>query len=232
MDAVAPGLGPDIDDEVSRARRGRIEDAVGAGQPYAHRVDQDVAVIGGMELALAADRRHPDAIAVAADPADDARHQVSRQWVVGAAEAQRIQQRDRPRAHREDIAQDAADPGRRALVGLDERGVVVALDLEDHRVAVTDIDDPGILPGAADDARPAGRQGAEPHLRRFVRAVLAPHRGDDAGLGQVRSAAEDRASALELLAGEAQLGSEFGGDVAADHGAATRRPFRAVLRMR
>ncbi len=116
VDAVAPGLGADIDDEVSRPRRGRIEDAVGAREPDAHRVDQDVAVIGGVELALAADRRHPDAIAVAADPGDDAGDEVPGLRVVGAAEAQRIEHRDRPRAHREDVAQDAADPGRRALV--------------------------------------------------------------------------------------------------------------------
>src|SRR5204863_9263806 len=109
-------------------------------------------------------------------------------------------------------------PGRRALVGLDERGMVVALDLEDDRVAIADIDDPGILAGSANHSLPAGRQGPQPDFRRFVRAVLAPHRGDNAGLGQVRGAPEDRAGALELLAAEAQLGRQFGGDVAAaDH---------------
>ena len=158
VDAVAPGLGADIDHEVSRPGGGRIEDAVGARQPDAHRVDQDVAVIGGVELALAADRRHADAIAVAADPGHDPRDEMAGQRMVGAAEAQRIEQRDRARAHREHVAQDAADPGRRALIRLDERGVVVALDLEDDRVAVADIDDPGILARSADHARPRGRQ--------------------------------------------------------------------------
>ena len=38
-----------------------------------------------------------------------------------------------PRAHGEDVAHDAADAGRRALVGLDVGGVVVALHLEDAR---------------------------------------------------------------------------------------------------
>jgi hypothetical protein len=36
-------------------------------------------------------------------------------------------------------------PGRRALVGLDVGGVVVALHLEDGGLAVADIDDAGIL---------------------------------------------------------------------------------------
>src|SRR5271168_2410585 len=50
-EAIAPGLGADIDDEISRAGRGRIKDAVGAGQTDAHRVDQNVAVIGRVERA-------------------------------------------------------------------------------------------------------------------------------------------------------------------------------------
>ena len=88
MDAVASGLRADINDEVSRPRRGRIEDPVGASEPNAHRVDQDVAVVRGVELALAADCRHADAVAVAADPAHDAGQQVAGPRVVGAAEAQ------------------------------------------------------------------------------------------------------------------------------------------------
>jgi hypothetical protein len=73
---------------------------------------------------------------------------------VEIAEAQRVQQRDRPRAHREDVADDAADAGRRALIGLDERRVVVALHLEDRREAVADVDRAGVL------ARPLITRGA------------------------------------------------------------------------
>ena len=65
--------------------------------------------------------------------------------MVGRAEAERVQRRDRPRAHGEDVAQDAADAGRRALVGLDEGRVVVALHLEDDGEAVADVDDAGVL---------------------------------------------------------------------------------------
>ena len=70
----------------------------------------------------------------------------------GLAEAQRVHRRDGARAHGEDVAQDAADAGRRTLVGLDEGGVVVALHLEDDGVAVADVDDAGILARALDDA--------------------------------------------------------------------------------
>ena len=84
-----------------------------------------------MEIDLAADRRHAEGIAVAADAGDDAGDEMAGLRMVRRAEAQRVQRRDRPRAHGEDVAQDAADAGRRALIGLDEGGVVVALHLED-----------------------------------------------------------------------------------------------------
>ncbi len=80
-----------------------------------------------------------------------------------------------------------------------KRGVIVALDLEDDGVAVADVDDPGIFSGSADHPRAGGRQPLEPDLRRFVRAVLAPHDREDAELGHVRRPAEDRDGALELL---------------------------------
>ena len=84
-----------------------------------------------MEIHFAADRRHAEAIAVAADAGDDAGHQMPRLGMIGIAEAQRVEAGDRPRAHGEDVAQNAADAGRRALIGLDVARVVVALHLED-----------------------------------------------------------------------------------------------------
>ena len=65
--------------------------------------------------------------------------------MIDGAEAQRIERGDRPRAHGENIAQDAADAGGGALVGLNERRVVVAFHLEGHRQAAADIDDAGIF---------------------------------------------------------------------------------------
>ena len=100
-----------------------------------------------MEVGLAADRRHADAVAVAADALDHAGDEVLHLRMVGPPEAQRVEVGDRPRAHREHVAQDAADAGRRALVGLDVARVVVALHLEDARLAVADVDHPAFSPG-------------------------------------------------------------------------------------
>ena len=70
------------------------------------------------------------------------------------AEAQRVEDRDRAGAHREDVAQDAADAGRGALVRLHGRRVVVALDLERDREPVADRDHAGLLPGPATTSLP------------------------------------------------------------------------------
>ena len=53
--------------------------------------------------------------------------------IVERTEAQRIHHRDRPRAHGEDVAQNAADAGGRALKRLDEARVIVRFDLERDR---------------------------------------------------------------------------------------------------
>ena len=178
--------------------RGRVEDLVRLRDADGHRVDEDVAVVGGVEIDLAADRRDADAIAVAADARDHARDQVPRLGMIGPAEAQRVQVRDRPRAHGEHVAQDAADAGRRALIGLDVGRVVVALHLEDRRVAVADVDHAGILARAADHPRRLGRKLLQVDARALVAAMLRPHDREDAELDQVRLAAERVQDAADI----------------------------------
>jgi hypothetical protein len=90
--------------------------------------------------------------------------------MIRRAEAQRVHRRDGPRAHGEDIAQDAADAGGRALVGLDVGGVVVALHLEDDAIAVADIDDAGVLAGPWITRGPVGRQGSSATSSRICRS--------------------------------------------------------------
>ncbi len=104
------------------------------------------------------------------------------------AEAQRIQIRDRPRAHGEDIAQNAADTRGRALMRFDEAGVVVAFHLEDAGQAFADIDHARILARAADHPGRGGRQRLQPLLRAFVGAMFRPHHREDAEFGHVRHA--------------------------------------------
>ena len=119
-----------------------------SGLPCVRRVEDE----------LAADRRHADAVAVAADAADDAVDEVPRPRRRRIAEPERVEDRDRAGAHREDVAQDPADAGRGALVRLDRARVVVRLDLERDREPVADRDDAGVLAGPGDDALAAGRQ--------------------------------------------------------------------------
>src|SRR3546814_6160302 len=109
-------LRADIDDQIANAAGGRIEILVLLGDADGHRVDEDIAVIGLVEIDLASHRRHADAIAIAADAVDDARDEMLHLRMVGAAEAQGVEVRDGARAHREDVAQNAAYPGSRALI--------------------------------------------------------------------------------------------------------------------
>ena len=146
-------------------------------------------------------------------PDDHARHEMPGLRMVGRAEAQRVHGRDRPRAHGEDVAQNAADAGRRALIGLDVGGVVVALHLEDDAVAIADIDDAGVFARPLDDLRAGGRQGAQPFLRGFVRAVLVPHGRKDAEFGEGRLAADEVEDALIFVGLQPVRGDQFACDL-------------------
>ena len=84
--------------------------------------------------------------------------QVARARRVELAEAQRVEHGDRPRAHREDVAQDAAHAGGRALERLDRARVVVRLDLEGHREAVAHVHHAGVLARAHQQVRALGGQ--------------------------------------------------------------------------
>ena len=90
VDAVAAGLGAEIDDGLPDAGRRRVEDLVRPGEADRQGVDQDVAVVARVEVDLAADRRHAEGVAVAADAGDHAGDEVARLGMVGRAEAQRV----------------------------------------------------------------------------------------------------------------------------------------------
>ena len=78
--------------------------------------------------------------------------------MIRAAEAQRVEIADRARPHGEDIAQDAADAGRCALIGLDIRRVVMAFHFKYGGLAVADVDDAGVFARTTNHLRPFGRQ--------------------------------------------------------------------------
>ena len=138
-------------------------------------------------------------------PFDGAVEQVARARRVELAEAERVEHRDRPRADREDVAQDAADAGGRALERLDRARVVVRLDLERHRQAVAHVHDAGVLARAHQHVRALGGQHAQQLLRVLVGAVLRPHQREHGQLERVRLAAEALADAVVLGVGEAEL---------------------------
>ena len=172
-----------------RISRSRRRDA------HAHRVDEAVLLVGRLEVDLAADGRHADRVAVVADALHGAVEQVARARGVELAEAQRVEHRDRPRADGEDVAQDAADAGGRALERLDRARVVVRLDLERDRQPVAHVDDAGVLARAHQQVRTLGRQHAQQLLRVLVGAVLRPHQREDRQLERVRLAAQALADA-------------------------------------
>ena len=152
-DPVAAGGGAIQEDQVSGAEGARSQDANAWEQAYTHSVDEAVARVGPVEDRLAADGRHADAVAVVADARDRAP-----EAPVGLAEAQAVEQRHWSRAHRDDVAQNPADPGGGALERLDRARVVVALDLERDRLALAEVDHTRVLAGPLQHALARARE--------------------------------------------------------------------------
>ena len=210
-DAVAAGRGAVQD--------GLVADPGGLGQVQvlvpehadAEGVDQRVAGVGGVEDDLAADVGQTEAVAVAADPGHHPGQHPGRVGGVQRAEAERIHHPDRAGTHGQDVADDAADPGGRALVGLHVGRVVVRLDLEGDGVALTDVDHAGVLADAGQQLADRGLLGqlterAQVHLGRLVRAVLRPHHRVHGQLGPGRTAVQDLADAEVLVLLQPELG--------------------------
>ena len=179
-DAVAARFRPDIDDGIADAAGRRIENLVLIGDADGHRIDDDIAVIGFVEIGFAAHGRYPDAIAVPADTRDNALDQMLHFGMFGATETQRVHVGHGPRAHGEYVAQYTAHAGRRALIGFDITGMVVALHLENRGQpravrSRADIDHARILAGAANHLRAGGGQFFQVEPRGFIGAVLRPH---------------------------------------------------------
>ncbi len=209
-DAVAAGAGAVEDDAVAGSGGLRQVEVLVAQHADAERVDQGVAEVGRVEDRLAPDVGQAQAVAVAADAGDDPRQHPLGVGRVERTEAERIHDRDRPGAHREDVSDDAADPGGRPLVGLDVRRVVVALDLERDGVALADVDDAGVLADAREhlaDRRLLGdlTELLEVDLGGLVGAVLAPHHRVHGELAARRAAAQDLADLLVLVGLQPEL---------------------------
>ena len=86
----------------------------------------------------------------------------------------------------------------------------MAFHLEHDRIVITQIDDAGILAGALDDLRAAGRQRLQPDARGFIRAVLRPHDRKDAEFTDLWFTSQDVEKALVFVALEAVLATICG----------------------
>src|SRR3546814_18934786 len=78
-----------------------IENLVRIRNANGHCVDQNVAVIGRVEIDLTTYGRHANAIAIAANAAHHAGDKVPHLWMIGPSKSESIQVGDGPRAHGE-----------------------------------------------------------------------------------------------------------------------------------
>ena len=206
MQTVAAGIGADEHQLAARRTGGGRHELLAPGDAEAHRVDQWVAGVFGRDHDLAADGGDTEAVPVAADPGDHADAQPTVAGVFERAEAQRVEQRDRLRAHRKDVAHDPADAGRRALVGLDRARVVVGFDLHHGHAAVADVDRAGVFVAKRrQDSFALRGEVVEERAGMLVAAVLAPERADHAQLDLGRAAVEQLAGAVVLVAAQRDL---------------------------
>ena len=116
-----------------------------------------------------------------ADPVDRALEHPAR-----LAEPQPVQQRDRPGAHGDHVAEDPPDARRRALERLDCGWVVVALDLERDSLALAEVEHAGVLARPLEHALAGRREAAKEQCRVLVAAVLRPEQREDGQLEIVR----------------------------------------------
>ncbi len=209
-DPVQPGAGTEQDDLVAGAGGERQVQVLLAQHPHAQRVDQRVAGVGGVEHRFPTDVGQTQGVAVAADAAHHPVQDTAGVGGVGRAEAQLVHHRHRASAHGHDVAHDATHARGRTLIGLHVGRVIVRLDLEGHRPAVADVDHAGVLTDAGEHrglhlVGGGLTEVAQMHLRRLVRAVLAPHHRVHRELGVGGPTAEDVADPLVLVVFETEL---------------------------
>src|ERR1051326_9361888 len=105
---------------------------------------------------------------------------------------QRIQTKFRARAHRENVANNSADSGGRALERFDGAGMIVGFDLERDCPAIADINYTGVfLARFHQNVWSGGRKFFQFAPRILVRTMLAPHHRKNSELGEVRFASEN-----------------------------------------
>ncbi len=222
VNAITPGVSSDEHEAVACPLRPRAHEPVDAHQPDAHGVDERVLRVAIVEIHLAADCGYADAVAVTADAGHDPVEVMAR--ARQRAEAQRVEQRDRPRTHRDHVPDDAAHAGRRPLVRLDGGGMVVRLDLEHRRPAFADLHGAGVLARALQHGIAGRGQPPQQRLGRLVRAMLRPQHSEHAELDGIRRPLQLLDDGSILLGREGHLPQPPG--VYGSHGRTPRREIR------
>ena len=217
-EAVTAGFGSDIENGIADALGGSACDLLVLEDAEAENIDERISRVAVVEIHLAADGRDADAISVVGD----AIYHACEEAAVGGgllgvtadvAEAEGIHREHGAGAHGEDVADDAADAGRRTLEWLDGARVVVALHLECDGPSIADVDDAGIfLACLHEDARAGDWEFFQLELRIFIRAMLTPHDGENAEFGEVGLASEDGFDAFVFVGRDAVFGDDFGCD--------------------
>ena len=202
MNAVAAGLRANINHRVADAFGLPVKHLVLAENTQGERVHQRIAVVAFFKDALAADGRDAEAVAIVRDPRDNAFENAAIARNIERAEAYRVQHGDGPRAHGENIAQDAADAGGRALERFDEARMVVRFDLECDRVASADINDARVLARTLQHQFATRGELLQMNARTLIRAMFAPHHAEDAELGVGGLAAEQGDNLVVFRPGE------------------------------
>ncbi len=130
VDAVASGLRAHVNYRIPLARCASVKDLIAAHQPQGKGIHQRIAGIARLELHLAAKVRDAETVAVRSDARNHALHNRMVLVDFGLCSAggrarvfrslnrpkpQRVHNRNWPRAHGENIAQNSTDAGRRSL---------------------------------------------------------------------------------------------------------------------
>ncbi len=165
VNSVASRFRADVNHRIARAAVLSRKIILRAGDAQRQRVHQRIIRVARLEHDFAAHCRHAETISVKSDAANHAiqnvpvardffRRGISRTRPRGdRAETQRIEHGNRPRAHGENIAQNPAHAGRRALKRFDEARMIVRFDLEYGHQAVADIHHARILSRALHHVR-------------------------------------------------------------------------------